>query len=150
MLSAAKKRLHGVANVDIRNGRLESLPIGDSEVDVALLFLVLHYVGEPVRVIAEAARVLKPGGRLLVLDMMPHDRQDLRQTMGHLWQGFDRATLGAWMEKAGLKNFRYNALPADPEAKGPVLFAASGKRTAVAAQSRGQKKADAVPLKKTA
>ena len=150
ILSAAKKRLHGIANVDIRNGRLESLPIGDSEVDVALLFLVLHYVGEPVRVIAEAARVLKPGGRLLVLDMMPHDRQDLRQTMGHLWQGFDRATLGTWMEKAGLKNFRYNALPADPEAKGPVLFAASGKRTAVAAQSRGQKKADAVPLKKTA
>src|SRR5436309_3337818 len=117
-LSAAKKRLHGIANVDIRNGRLESLPIGDSEVDVALLFLVLHYVGEPVRVIAEAARVLKPGGRLLVLDMMPHDRQDLRQTMGHLWQGFDRATLWAWMEKAGLKIDPYNALPADPDAKG--------------------------------
>lgn len=149
MLSAAKKRLHGVENVDIRNGRLEALPIGDGEVDVALLFLVLHYAAEPGRVIAEAARVLKPGGRLLVLDMMPHDRGDLRQTMGHLWPGFDQATLGGWMSEAGLETFRYNPLPPDPEAKGPMLFAASGKRSAAAERS-GRKKADAVPLRKTA
>ena len=150
MLSAAKKRLHGVENVDIRNGRLESLPIGDAEVDVALLFLVLHYAAEPARVIAEAARVLKPGGRVLVLDMMPHDRGDLRQSMGHVWQGFDRTTLGNWMEEAGLEIFRYNVLPADPEAKGPILFAASGRRSAAAVRSSGRKKADAVPLMKTA
>ena len=67
MLAAAKKRLHGVENVDIRNGRLEALPLADGEVDVALLFLVLHYVADPARVISEAVRVLKPGGRLLVL-----------------------------------------------------------------------------------
>ena len=150
MLSAARKRLHGVENVDIRNGRLESLPIGDAEVDVALLFLVLHYTAEPIRVISEAARVLRPGGRLLVLDMMPHDRQDLRQTMGHLWQGFDRATVSGWMEAAGLENFRYNPLPPDPDAKGPILFAATGKRNAAAVISGGRKKADAVPLMKTA
>jgi ArsR family transcriptional regulator len=150
MLSAAKKRLHGVENVDIRNGRLESLPIGDAEVDVALLFLVLHHAAEPTRVISEAARALKSGGRLLVLDMMPHDRQDLRQTMGHLWPGFDRTTIGGWMEAAGLEGFRYNALPPDPDAKGPILFAASGKRSAAAAKSGGRKKADAVPLMKTA
>lgn len=150
MLSAAKKRLHGVENVDIRNGRLEALPLADGEVDVALLFLVLHYVADPARVISEAARVVKPGGRLLALDMMPHDRQDLRQTMGHVWQGFDRSTLAAWMEAAGLENVRYTALPPDPDAKGPVLFAASGKRSAVSAKSTSRKKADAVPLMKTA
>ena len=150
MLAAAKKRLHGIANVDIRNGRLEALPLDDGEIDVALLFLVLHYASEPGRVIAEAVRALKPGGRLLVLDMMPHDRQDLRQTMGHLWQGFDRATLSAWMESAGLENIRYNELPADPDARGPSLFAASGKRSAVAAKAGSRKKADAVPLMKTA
>jgi ArsR family transcriptional regulator len=150
MLSAARKRLHGIGNVDIRNGRLEALPLDDGEVDVALLFLVLHYVTDPARVISEAARALKPGGRLLVLDMMPHDRQDLRQTMGHLWQGFDRGTLGAWMEAAGLDGFRYSELPADPEAKGPTLFAASGKRSAAASKTVSRKKADAVPLMKTA
>jgi ubiquinone/menaquinone biosynthesis C-methylase UbiE len=149
MLTAARKRLHGVDNVDIRNGRLEALPLADGEVDVALLFLVLHYATEPARVIAEAVRVLKPGGRLLVLDMMPHDRQDLRQTMGHLWQGFDADTLGGWMRAAGLESFRYSALPADTDAKGPMLFAATGKRSAVAAKS-SRKKADAVPLMKTA
>src|SRR3954469_23701518 len=116
MLSAARKRLHGIENIDVRNGRLESLPLADGEVDVALLFLVLHYVTEPQLVIQEAVRVLKPRGRLLVLDMMPHERQELRQTMGHVWQGFERGVLGGWMEAAGLDDFRYQPLAADPEA----------------------------------
>jgi SAM-dependent methyltransferase len=104
-----------------------------------------------VRVIAEAVRVLKPGGRLLVLDMMPHDRQDLRQTMGHLWQGFDNATLTGWMQSAGLDGIRYNPLPPDPEAKGPMLFAATGKLSVAAAdRNTSRKKAGAVPLMKTA
>jgi ArsR family transcriptional regulator len=151
MLTAARKRLHGMDNVDIRNGRLEALPLGDQEVDVALLFLVLHYVADPTEVVAEAARVLKPGGRLLVLDMMPHDRQDLKQSMGHLWQGFASGTLEEWMRAAGLLGFRYTALPADPGAKGPLLFAASGTRNAAAARKgTTRKKADSGPLMKTA
>jgi hypothetical protein len=82
--------------------------------------------------------------------MMPHDRQDLRQTMGHLWQGFDGTTLAGWMQSAGLEGFRYNPLPADPDAKGPTLFAASGKRVAASSRHSSRKKADAVPLMKTA
>ena len=150
MLGAARKRLHGVENIDIRNGRLESLPVADGEADAALLFLVLHYVADPQRVIYEAVRILKPRGRLLVLDMMPHERQDLRQTMGHVWQGFDRAVLGGWMGSAGLEDFRYHALPADPDAKGPLLFSASAKRSAATSKSGKRRKADDAPLMKTA
>jgi len=151
MLSAAKKRLHGLENVDIRNGRLEALPLADEEVDVALLFLVLHYAPDPARVVAEAARVLKPGGRLLVLDMMPHDRHDLKQSMGHLWQGFASETLAGWARAAGFEGLRYNVLPPDPEAKGPLLFAASAKRAAsVSRRNSSGKKADAAPLMKSA
>jgi ArsR family transcriptional regulator len=150
MLNAARKRLTGLENVDIRNGRLESLPLADGEVDVALLFLVLHYVADPERVIDEAVRILKPHGRLLVLDMMPHERQDLRQTMGHVWQGFDSAILGEWLTAAGLERFRYHPLPADPEAKGPLLFTASATRSAAAAKSGKRKKSEQAPLMKSA
>ena len=147
MLSAARKRLAGLENVDIRNGRLESLPIADGEVDVALLFLVLHYVTQPERVIEEAVRILKPHGRLLVLDMMPHERQDLRQTMGHIWPGFDRAVLGEWLESAGLEHFRYHPLPADPDARGPLLFTASATRSVGAAKSGKRRKSEASLMK---
>ncbi|HWL39012.1 MAG TPA: metalloregulator ArsR/SmtB family transcription factor [Gemmatimonadaceae bacterium] len=151
MLTAARKRLHGVDNVDIRNGRLEALPLDDQEVDVALLFLVLHYVVDPGAVVAEAARALRPGGRLLVLDMMPHDRQDLKQSMGHLWQGFASETLEDWMSAAGLQGFRYMPLPPDTGAKGPLLFAASGTRSAAAQRkTSSRRKAESVPLMKSA
>ncbi len=151
MLTAARKRLDGVENVDIRNGRLEALPLEDQEVDVALLFLVLHYVVDPGAVVAEAARVLRPGGRLLVLDMMPHDRQDLRQTMGHLWQGFASNTLEDWMNAAGLQAFRYTPLPPDTGAKGPLLFAASATRKAGAQRKpTPRRKSESIPLMKTA
>lgn len=151
MLSAARKRLHGSDNVDFRNGRLEALPLADDEVDVALLFLVLHYVSDPARVVAEAARALKPGGRLLVLDMMPHDRHDLTQSLGHLWQGFASATVAEWMRAAGMVGVRYNSLPPDPEAKGPLLFAASATRAAESARKNSsRRKAEAGPLMKSA
>jgi hypothetical protein len=82
---------------------------------------------------------------------MPHDRQDLKQSMGHLWQGFASETLEDWMRAAGLQGFRYTPLPPDTGAKGPLLFAASGTRSAAAqrkASPRG--KADSAPLMKSA
>jgi hypothetical protein len=71
--------------------------------------------------------VLRPGGRLLVVDMLPHAREEYRQQMGHVWPGFAEAQLAGWLEDAGFARLRYRPLPADPQAKGPVLFAASAR-----------------------
>jgi ArsR family transcriptional regulator len=125
MLAAARKRLAGVANVTLERGRLESLPIEDATLDAAVLFLVLHYLDDPASALREARRTLRPGGRLLITDMTPHDRDDYRRTMGHVWQGFSREAITAWLESAGFTSIRYQPLPADPIAKGPTLFAAS-------------------------
>lgn len=125
MLKAAKARLHGMRNVDLRDGSLETLPISDGSVDVAVLSLVLHYVIEPAAALAEIRRTLRPsGGRLLLVDMLPHDRVEYRQTMGHVWLGFDAEQLMGWSTDAGFASIRHHALPAAPQAKGPNLFAA--------------------------
>jgi ArsR family transcriptional regulator len=89
------------------------------------LILVLHHVAEPQRVFAEAARVLKANGRLLVVDMLAHDREELRRDMGHVWLGFDERRLSRWLAQAGFASLRFTALPAEPDAKGPSLFSAS-------------------------
>jgi ubiquinone/menaquinone biosynthesis C-methylase UbiE len=128
MLTAARRRLAAHENVDFRSGRLEDLPIDDASVDVAVLSLVLHFVVDPAAVIAEAARVLRPGGRLLVVDMLPHERDDYRTTMGHLWLGFDEQQIAAWLEDAGFTGTRVVPLPPDPLAKGPGLFTARAVR----------------------
>jgi SAM-dependent methyltransferase len=122
MLEAARARVPD--NVDLRAGQLEQLPLADGEADCALLLLVLHYVVDPADVLTEAARVLKPGGRLLVVDMLPHDREELQETMGHLWLGFSNEQMTAWLDAAGFGATQLLPLPVDARAKGPALFAA--------------------------
>jgi ArsR family transcriptional regulator len=128
MLQAARKRLHGVGNVDLRQGRLEALPIDDDELDVAMIVLALHHTPEPAAVVTEAARVLKPGGRLAVIDMAPHDREAYRQQMGHVWLGFSEPQMFEYFAGAGLGATRLQVLAADPDAQGPTLFAASARK----------------------
>ena len=127
MLAAARRRLDGAANVDLRSGELEALPCEDGELDAAVLSLVLHYVPDPPAALAEARRVLRAGGRLLVVDMLPHARDEYRAEMGHVWLGFEQAQLEAWLADAGFARVRYHPLPADPAAKGPALFAATAR-----------------------
>jgi SAM-dependent methyltransferase len=127
MLAAARRRLAGAANVELHRGDLESLPLAGATLDAAVIVLVLHHAPQPDRVIAEAARVIKPGGRLMICDMLPHDRDAYRQQMGHVWLGFSQAQMSQWMEDAGFTAVRVRALPPDPEAKGPSLFVATGR-----------------------
>ena len=124
MLDAARQRLSGATNVDIRRGDLESLPIEAGELDAAVLSLVLHYSPEPPRALAEVGRVLRKGGRVLVVDMLPHDREEYQQQMGHVWLGFSEGQITRLLTAAGFENVRVRTLPVDPDAKGPALFAA--------------------------
>ena len=129
MIKAAQARVGSMENIDLRLGDLEQLPIGDKELDAALLFLVLHYVVDPIRALTEAQRVVKPGGILLVTDMLPHDRAEYRETMGHVWQGFAPEQLSSWLEEAGFSDCAVVELSPDPTAKGPSLFAARARRS---------------------
>lgn len=131
MLTAARKRLAAFENTDVRSGSLEALPVDDAELDVALMFMVTHFVLEPAKVLSEVRRALKPNGRLLILDLTSHEREEYSVQMGHIWQGFTEPQLRSWMADAGLNVVRYRELPADPKAKGPALFslvAQKGKR----------------------
>ena len=128
MLQAAKKRLHGLANVDLRRGELEALPIDGARLDAATLALVLHHLPEPARALAEVARVLKPGGRLLIVDMLPHDRESYRQQMGHVWLGFSDEHIRRILTGSGFDDIRVVPLSPDAKSKGPGLFVATANR----------------------
>src|SRR5712691_11845793 len=128
MLDAAGGRLSDLRNVDIRRGELEALPIGDGELDAALLSLVLHYSPDPARTLAEVARVCRPGARVLVVDMLPHHHEEYQQQMGHVWLGFSEKQVVKLLTGAGFEDMRVRPLPVDPDAKGPALFAAIATR----------------------
>jgi ArsR family transcriptional regulator len=128
MLSAARKRLGAAEHVDLRQGTLEALPIDDRTLDAAVISLALHYVSDPLAALREAARALRPGGRLLAIDLLEHERQEYRQAMGHVWMGFDRDQMAEWLAQAGFDDARVLPLPAAPQAQGPALFAATARR----------------------
>ena len=128
MLQAARRRLQGIGNVDLRRGELEALPIDDARLDAVTVALVLHHLPEPARAVAEAARVLKPGGRVIVVDMLPHDRETYRQQMGHVWLGFSEEHMRAMLGESGFEDVRVIPLAADARAKGPALFVSTGRK----------------------
>lgn len=125
MLKAARARLAPLDNVELRSGSIEELPVEAGTLDVAILSLVLHYVADPVPVLTGIRRALKPRvGKLLLVDMLPHDRAEYRQTMGHVWLGFDPEQVREWGREAGFSEVRVHPLPAASQVKGPSLFTA--------------------------
>jgi ArsR family transcriptional regulator len=129
MLQAARRRLREYPNVEVRRGELESLPIGEGELDAATLLLVLHHVSGPADALREAARVLKPGGRILICDMLPHEREEYRQQMGHIWLGFGEDQMRGLLVDAGFSGVKIVPLASNTAAKGPALFVASARKS---------------------
>ena len=136
MLGAARQRLHDVSSVDLRAGALEALPVADASVDLALLVMVLHHVADPTAVLREARRILVTGGQLLVIDMQPHDREEYRGQMGHVWLGFAEAEIGRRLGSAGFTGSRVVPLPPQPGVRGPALFVARASNGTSSSSSR--------------
>ena len=128
MLKAARRRLAHVDGVDLRQGELADLPIASDSCDVAFCVLALSYVDDPSAVTREMGRVLKPGGRAVVVDVLAHDRDDFRRQMGQRHRGFSPEQMTGVLTAAGLRGVRVRPLPPESQAKGPALFAASGGR----------------------
>lgn len=128
MLSAARKRLKGVENVEFVRGDVEKLPLKDASVHAAVCVLVLHHIEDPTVACREMARVLKPGGVCLIVDMVEHDRVQYKHAMGHRWLGFSIPELVRLLGTAGLSDVRFSVLPAAADAKGPGLFACTARK----------------------
>lgn len=129
MLAAARERLGVHTNVDLRAGTIEALPIDDGALDAAIMFLVAHFVTDPAKAMREVNRVLKPGGRLLIVDLMSHDRVEYVVQLGHVWQGFDAEQMKEWLTNARFTSVRYRPLPADPDSRAPSLFVATARKS---------------------
>jgi ArsR family transcriptional regulator len=114
MLRLARGRIElcGMRHAEVRRGDMYALPRDDASVDTLVLHQVLHFADDPVAVIAEAARVLAPGGRLLVVDLMAHDREELRVQQRHVRLGFGDEQVSGWMTAAGLSAQVAATLPA--------------------------------------
>lgn len=104
MLRLARGKLEaaGLGHAEIRLADMYALPRPDGSADTVVLHQVLHFAEDPAAAIREAARVLAPGGRLLIADFAPHDREELRRVHAHARLGFDEAQVRGWLEGAGL------------------------------------------------
>jgi ArsR family transcriptional regulator len=125
MLSVLRERTKDAPNVEARQGELESLPLESASVDIAFLVFALHYVVEPWTVLSESRRVLKPGGRLIVVDMREHEREEYRAEHGHVWLGFSTEQLELWTRRAGFERVDVTPIAPDPGARGPSLLLAT-------------------------
>jgi len=95
---------HGVKNIDYRLGDMEEIPIGDGEVELVFFSLSLHHALHPERALAEAARILLPGGRIFVLDLLRHRFEEARELYADEWLGFSEAELESMLQNAGFVN----------------------------------------------
>jgi ubiquinone/menaquinone biosynthesis C-methylase UbiE len=119
MLLLARDRLEraGLKNCSVRQGDIYDLPLADDSFDVVILHQVLHFLDDGARAIQEAARVLRPGGRLLVVDFAPHEQEFLREQFAHRRLGFASETVTQWLTASGLDPVMHKSLSPQPDGK---------------------------------
>ncbi len=141
MLALARARLErlGLRHCSVRQGDIYDLAIPNDRFDVVIVHQVLHFLDDGGRAIREAARVLRPGGRLLVVDFAPHELEFLREQHAHRRLGFPEETVTQWIDAAGLKMTSFKSLVPEPGSEGKVavsLWLARDPRTLIAGAGR--------------
>jgi ubiquinone/menaquinone biosynthesis C-methylase UbiE/DNA-binding MarR family transcriptional regulator len=109
-------RKHGVKNLEYRKGDLEAVPIRDAAVDLAFFSQALHHAQHPERAVAEAWRILKPGGRIVVLDLLRHSYEEARELYADLWLGFTEVEVTRFLRQAGFKNIETSVVHSEESA----------------------------------
>ncbi|MHC4562728.1 MAG: ArsR/SmtB family transcription factor [Planctomycetota bacterium] len=111
MLDACRRRIaeDGLTNVELRPGEAEALPLADGECDVAFSSMVLHHLSDPARGAKELGRVVKPGGKVIVCDLVKHDADWVRQVMADTWLGFTEQQMCQWLMAAGLTDIVWSS-----------------------------------------
>jgi ubiquinone/menaquinone biosynthesis C-methylase UbiE/biotin operon repressor len=109
-------RKHGVKNLEYRKGDLEEVPIRDATVDLAFFSQALHHAQHPDRAVAEAWRILKPGGRIVVLDLLRHSYEEARELYADLWLGFTEVEVTRFLRQGGFKNIETSIVHSEEDA----------------------------------
>ncbi len=108
-------RSHGIFNLEYRLGDLEKLPIADREVDLAFFSQSLHHAQHPRTAVEEASRILKPGGRIVILDLIKHNFEEARELYAHLWLGFTEVEVRRYLAAAGFQNVETSVVHREKE-----------------------------------
>jgi ubiquinone/menaquinone biosynthesis C-methylase UbiE len=123
MLAIARGAIEdaGLKHVQVRHGDLYALPFANESADLISIHQVLHFLDDPQRALAEAARALRPGGRLMIVDFAPHDLEKLREEHAHRRLGIASEMMAGWLARAGLRLDRHDVLPPPWRADGQGL-----------------------------
>jgi ArsR family transcriptional regulator len=132
----AKK--HGVDNLDYRVGDLEELPVADAEADLAIFHQSLHHALHPAQAMGEAARILRPGGRVAVLDLLKHGFEEARDLYSDVWLGFSQVELTGLLEDAGLLGIAVSVVDRESEAPHFETVLAVGEKPAGTSPQRAE------------
>ena len=123
-------RKNGLSNMEYRLGDLETLPIGDASVDLAFLSQALHHATHPGGAVREAARILRPGGRIVILDLKRHQFEEARELYADLWLGFSEMELDGFLAAAGFGGVEVCTVHREKEAPHFETLLALGQKPA--------------------